>query len=54
MKQLRITQFEIVYLLVYMIFDHDIGNLSMDATKIIEDIIEQVATELHNHYIQEM
>uniref|UniRef100_A0A914D2A7 NR LBD domain-containing protein n=1 Tax=Acrobeloides nanus TaxID=290746 RepID=A0A914D2A7_9BILA len=52
MKQLRITQFEIVYLLVYMIFDH--GNLSMDATKIIEDIIEQVATELHNHYIQEM
>ena len=26
----------------------------MDATKIIEDIIEQVATELHNYYIQEM
>ena len=26
----------------------------MDTTKIIEDIMEQVATELHNHYIQEM
>uniref|UniRef100_A0A914ED58 NR LBD domain-containing protein n=1 Tax=Acrobeloides nanus TaxID=290746 RepID=A0A914ED58_9BILA len=55
MRAIQVTEFEIAYMLVHMLWNvQEIGCLKTSTTKLGEEISELISHELHNYYIKEM
>lgn len=70
MKEMKLSQFELIYILAHILWDiggisysnfHrlsyttlDLENLSEKASRMAEEIFSQISNELHNYYVHEM